>query len=75
MTLSMWIFILCPPPQLQTHYDTKHVDIYVYAPPPNYRHPHVDIYVYAPHPNYRHTMTLSMWIFMFMPPPPITDTL
>ena len=69
-----------PPPQLQTHYDTKHVDIYVYAPPP---------------PNYRHTMTLSMWIFMFMspsqlqthydtkhvdiyvyaPPPPITDTL
>ena len=48
-----------PPSQLQIHYDTKHVDIYVYAPPPNYRH----------------TMTLSMWIFMFMPPPPITDTL
>ena len=41
------------PSQLQTHYDTKHVDIYVYAPPPqlqtHYDTKHVDIYVYV-HP-------------------------
>ena len=58
MTLSMWIFMFMPPPQLQTHYDTKHVDIYVYAPPQlqtHYDTKHVDIYVYVP-------------------PPPITDT-
>ena len=42
-----------PHPQLQTHYDTKHVDIYVMPPPQlqtHYDTKHVDIYVYVPLP-------------------------